>query len=85
MSGNLLDALRDLRPNYLRGRNATRAPDVFFDDSTLPNSISELATILPESVREVRFLNGMDATHRYGPGHIGGAIVVILSRRLDGR
>lgn len=84
-SGNLLEALRNLRPNYLRGRDPMRTPDVYFDDSTVPNGISELATIRPEGVEEVRFLNAMEATQRYGTGHTAGAIVVILSRRVVGR
>jgi hypothetical protein len=80
MAGSLLDALTRLRPNFLRGRDPERRPDVYFDDSRIPNGISELRTIRPESVHEVRYLNAMEATLRYGILQNSGAIVVILSR-----
>jgi hypothetical protein len=73
---NLFETIRSLRPRFLTSRSSAQTmPVVYLDDIRL-GSPSELRWIPPAFVGEVRFLNGIDATTRYGMGHGEGAILV---------
>lgn len=78
-----LDAIRRLRPEFLRNRGMTsiRAsvpePIVVYVNGVNTGSIDILQQILATDVKEIRYINSRDATTRYGTGHVNGAIVVV--------
>ncbi|MYB07753.1 MAG: Plug domain-containing protein [Gemmatimonadetes bacterium] len=84
---NALDAIRRLRPAWLRG--GTRPAIAVGQTSTHPRvhlngvplqNINELEEIDARDIREMRFLNGPDASTRYGTGYMNGAILITLER-----
>lgn len=81
-SRTALDAVRSLRPSWLRPRGSgtsMRPPPimVFIDNVRSGASIERLAAIDVESVEEIRWINARDATTRWGTGVAGGVIQVI--------
>ena len=81
---NALDAVRRLRPSYLQthgglSSSITQGPQdvVVYVDNTRMGGPSTLAHIPITDVKEIQYLNGPDATQRYGTGHGSGAIIVI--------
>jgi len=81
---NALDAVRRLRPNYLQthggaSSSITQGPQdvVVYVDNTRMGGPASLAQIPITDVKEIQYLNGTDATQRYGTGHGSGAIIVI--------
>lgn len=84
---NALDAIRRLRPAWLRA--GTRPAIAVGQTSSYPRvhlngvplgSINELEEIDARDVREMRFLNGPDASTRFGTGYVNGAILITLER-----
>lgn len=78
-----LDAVRRLRPNFLQphGGESTsltlgRQDVVVYVDNTRMGGPSFLAQIPINEVKEIQYLNGTDATQRFGTGHGSGAIIV---------
>lgn len=76
-----------LRPNWLRGRGS---PDLRGSSPVLPvvyvagvrqGGIETLRGILRSGVREMRYLDAITATTRWGEGHAGGVIEVQLRNR----
>jgi hypothetical protein len=83
------DIVKRLRPQFLRQRgsgsirNYTPVPvRVFVDGILQSRDVSALNEIMAHSVVEISYLNGSDATTRYGTGYENGAIVVTTGRRL---
>ena len=78
---NLRDAVRRLRPTWLRprGSTGTTIPTGLpvYMDNVRAGDITRLDSIPVELVKEVRFLDPRDATFRWGTGHTRGAIEVI--------
>jgi outer membrane cobalamin receptor len=81
---NALDAVRRLRPTFLQthgglSSSITQGPQdvVVYVDNTRMGGPSSLAQIPITDVKEIQYLNGPDATQRYGTGHGSGAIIVI--------
>lgn len=81
---NALDAVRRLRPSFLQthggmSSSITQGPQdvVVYVDNTRMGGPSTLAQIPITDVKEIQYLNGPDATQRYGTGHGSGAIIVI--------
>ena len=79
-----LDAVRRLRPNFLQthggmSSSITMGPQdvVVYVDNTSMGGPSALAQIPVADVKEIQYLNGTDATQRFGTGHGSGAIIVI--------
>ena len=79
-----LDAVRRLRPNFLQthggaSTSITQGPQdvVVYVDNTRMGGPSALAQIPINDVKEIQYLNGTDATQRFGTGHGSGAIIVI--------
>ncbi len=69
------DAIRRLRPAWLsRG-----SPTVHLNGVPL-SSFDQLEEVSATDVREMRFLNGPDASTRYGTGYVNGAILITLER-----
>ena len=80
-----LDAVRRLRPRYLRGRTLV---SVTYPQASLPivyvnglfrGGLSSLGSILVHDIEEIRYVNPSDATTRWGTGHPGGVIHVIAN------
>ncbi len=85
-----LEAIRQLRPRWLRGRG----PSIRFARSTgqptakrregrvrayvdgIPRDLELLDMLDTEDVASMRFLNASDATTRFGIGHSAGAILI---------
>ena len=83
-----LEAIRQLRPRWLRGRG----PSISIDGSTgqltaergrvrayvdgIARDLELLDMLETEDVASMRFLNASDATMRFGIGHAGGAILI---------
>ncbi len=84
---NALEAIRRLRPAWLRagtrpsvavGRT-TSYPRVHLNGVPL-SAFGQLEEISAADVREMRFLNGPDASTRFGTGYVNGAILITLER-----
>jgi hypothetical protein len=82
---NAYDLIQRLRPEMLRARGqgsfaSGPTPAVVYLDGVKHGQIGELRSMPKEVVTEIRYINGPDATTRFGTGHMGGAIL-ITSRR----
>lgn len=85
---NALEAVRRLRPQWLRRRGqpsalaeagtGSRYPRVHLDGVPL-SDIDELESIRASDVREMRFLSGTEASTRFGTGYSNGVILVVTS------
>ncbi|HEX6751540.1 MAG TPA: hypothetical protein VF092_29880 [Longimicrobium sp.] len=78
---NAYAIVRALRPAWLRGSrgassNAEATPVVVYRDDVKMGGESELRGIGKVQIREIRYLDAMAATQRYGMDHAGGAILV---------
>ena len=78
-----LDAVRQLRPNWLRQRGEASISafgaggiQVVIDESP-QGELEVLEAIRTDQIEEMRFLNGSDASVRYGTNFGYGAIVVV--------
>jgi hypothetical protein len=77
-----LDAVRALRPRFLRTRpsgsvqNQDPVPIAVYVNGTRRGGIEALDQILARAVIEIRWLSGNDATTRFGTNHESGAILV---------
>ena len=84
---SVYEAVRALRPRWLQARagatfsSPARQTAMVYIDGQLRGNLSELWSLLPGEVSEVRFMSASDATTRFGTNHIGGAIVVTTRRR----
>ncbi|HXG98319.1 MAG: hypothetical protein E6J91_48220 [Deltaproteobacteria bacterium] len=73
-----------LRPEWLRrrGRASVRDPTagavVVYLDGMRQGGVRALDAIVAETVREMEYLSGQEATTRFGTGHGGGVILVRL-------
>ncbi len=78
---SLEQAIRRLRPEFLRERNQSSqllvnaTPDVYIDDRYY-GELGSLAMIPLREVREVRLISAVESTVRYGRSHAGGTIMV---------
>jgi len=79
-----MDAIRRLRPDWLRVRGATStasgASIVVYVDGIRVGGTEALGSMSIEGVVELRRLSPTDATTRWGTGHSAGAIEVIRRR-----
>lgn len=79
---SLYDAIRRLRPSFLRTRgpssviNSTAMGPAVIVDHTVMGGLHELAGIPLGDVQTVRYLAAWDATTRHGPGYANGVIEV---------
>ncbi len=81
---NVFDAVRRLRPNWLRARGTESAlgtvPVVVYVDGMRRGDVDALSIIRLDEVTEIRFLDGPDATTRYGI-NVGGGVIEVVTRR----
>jgi hypothetical protein len=80
---NAYDLLAQLRPEFLRSRGATTlqknsAPSTatVYLDGVKYGDLQSLKLISAEHITIIRYLNGSEATTRYGTDHVGGAILI---------
>ena len=79
---SVYDAIRRLRPNWLRVRSAPTAGNpvperpVVYVDGVRAGSVGILRDMRREHVVRIEYLDPNDATNRYGTGHTGGALLV---------
>ena len=73
-----LDAIQRLRPQYLwTGRFRAADYPMVYVDGMFVGGVNALRDIASTTIREIRRLDALEATTRYGTGHPGGAIVII--------
>ena len=81
---DVLALIQSRRPRWLRGRSSTFAgttpPAVIIDGIQQPGGLDALRTMRAIDAQEIRFVNSRDATTRYGPGMMSGAILVTRKR-----
>lgn len=76
------DMIRLLRPEFLRSRGATSLRDLtpptatVYLDGVRYGTLESLKLISAEQLSKVQYLNGSEATTRYGTDHVGGAILI---------
>lgn len=77
------DAVRRLRPQWLRTRGPTRVdPDLqelpirIYVNNAPGTTLDELRQIRASDIDQMRFLSAREATTRYGIDHVNGAILV---------
>jgi hypothetical protein len=76
------EAVEALRPLWLNSRPRGGAVQVYIDENRL-GGLEALRTVRIASVDLIRYMDGIQATARYGRGHDGGAILV--TTRAAGR
>lgn len=79
-SSNVFEAVRQLRPNWLRKRGATSVHQqgdiVVYLDNQQIGGPQVLQSFPLTSVVSLQFLDAATATQRWGTGHVHGAIVL---------
>lgn len=73
------DAVQRLRPAWLQPRGQTGLPAVFRNNTRWGPDPRSLETMLLTEISEIRYMNGRDATTRFGTGYAGGIIQVIAN------
>jgi hypothetical protein len=61
-------------------RDSSPSAPLVYVDNAYYGPLSSLRSIRPEWIGEMEYLNATDATTRYGTGHLGGVISVLLIR-----
>jgi outer membrane cobalamin receptor len=79
-----LDVIQRLRPSFLRYRGTSTAsnprgvaPVVYFGEDRL-GGLNQLSTVNVVHIEEIRFISAIDATTRWGAGHTGGVILIVV-------
>ena len=70
------DAVELLKPNFLRGFRGESVRAVYLNGTRLLGGLENLRAIDASIVRQIVFLNGFDATTRYGSGNRAGVLLV---------
>lgn len=86
-ASNAYDMVRQIRPQWLRGRGSTNLRGgepvlpVVYVSGAREGSVEALRNIPTLALLRLRFVDAPTATMRYGEGHSGGVIEVTLRRR----
>jgi hypothetical protein len=85
-SGNALEAVRRLRPNFLTVRGTTSIMNstagsvhVSVDGAPL-QTLDALSRLQARDVSEIRYLNPTSATQRFGVGAGSGGVILVKSK-----
>ncbi len=82
---NLYDAIQRLRPQWLTSTRVRRGGSgddlIVYLDSNRYGTMSSLRQLSVGGVQEIRYYGASEATNRYGTGHTGGAILVLMSKQ----
>jgi len=73
---DLLEALEQCRPLFLRPTRGSSHPPVFYLDGVRLVDEYALRAIHPREVAEVELLSSSQATTLFGTGHMGGALMI---------
>ena len=79
MQLDIFDAIRRLRPNWLRSRGG-QAPAVIIDGSPQMGGLDVLRSYQSADIEMLEYMSSSDATNRFGTGYQGGAILVTTRR-----
>ncbi len=79
--GFMYEAIQRLRPRWLDSfrsavGGAQEGPRIYLDGQYW-GDVEQLRTFDITGVVEARYLNSNDATTRFGPGHLAGAILIV--------
>jgi hypothetical protein len=84
---NAYDLISQVRPNWLRGRGtpsfrnpAAELPLVYLEDRR-QGGLDVLRSFATNTLASLRYINGTTATTRFGMGHAGGVIEIVLKKR----
>ena len=83
---NAYDLINALRPNWLRSRSASFGASgqvgvMIYVDGNRLGSADYLRQIAAGQIESARYLNGPEATTRYGTNHASGAILITSKRQ----
>lgn len=73
------EAVERLKPNFLLGMRGEAGRAVYLNGTRLLGGVENLRTIDASTVQEIVFLNGIEASFRYGPGNGAGVLLVNTS------
>lgn len=77
---DVFTTVQSLRPHWLqkRGQTSLRRGEIIkvYLDGSLLGGVEDLKTITTRSIQTIRFLDGIEASQRWGLDHGAGAIVV---------
>jgi hypothetical protein len=81
---NVYEAVQRLRPQWLTSARIRRGGSgdevqVYLDNNKY-GTLTSLRSLSLGGVQQVRYYSASEATNRYGTGHTGGAIVVMMSK-----
>ena len=78
------EAIERLRPVWLRDRGVNSPSAIYADDTlpkvhidTTPYDVSALRSFRTTDIQTISFMDGRDATTRYGTGYVNGVILVV--------
>lgn len=83
---SVYDALQQLRPTFLRSRDVQTTshqevtPVAVFVDGGRTEGLDILRTIRSSNVKELRFYEPAEANAKFGTGHNGGLIEVVMMK-----
>lgn len=81
---NVLDLVRASRPGWLRVRGARTVENdqgiVVYLDQTRLGPVEAMRDVHPQDVESLTFFDAAAANHRFGQGHLHGAIVISTRR-----
>lgn len=76
-----LDLVQRLRPAMLRARDASASADVLaYVDGVRLGTWQALDQVQRSLIREIRYYSPLEATQKWGTGHLSGAVEVSLRR-----
>jgi len=85
-AGNAFDLIQQVRPSWLRGRGSTSLRDpqpvlpVVYLGEINYGTVESLRGFATNGIQELRYIDATTATTRFGSGHGGGVIQVVLRR-----
>jgi hypothetical protein len=84
-AGSAYEVISRVQPSMLRQRRARagladEAAVVVYVDAVRYGSVDALKSIPASSIEEIRYLSPIEATARYGQGHNGGVILVVINK-----
>lgn len=74
VSTNAYDILQNLRPEWLTTMRGE--PVIYVDNVRHGNSVQSLRNISAQNIGRIERMTSTQASNRFGPGHLAGAILV---------
>lgn len=70
------EAVERLKPNFLLGMRGESVRAVYLNGARLLGGLENLRMIEASTVQQIVFLDGIEASFRYGPGNRAGVLLV---------